>query len=151
MLPFISSKLHACDSDLCNEQFFNHSLHLNVPPEAPANATDALQCYSCLGLSPESSSGENMDVVQCPSDFPRCAIGTASATIDGNCTASSFYRSCQDRNSIRTHSSHNWESSTRAVTTTCHESLCNDGPHESLTPPPLSPHPSLGDWHPEGA
>lgn len=49
--------------------------------EAAANATDVLLCYSCLGLTPESCSGENMDVVPCPPNFPRCAIGMASATI----------------------------------------------------------------------
>lgn len=50
MLPFISSKLHACDSDLCNEQFFNHSLHLNVPPGTAA--ASGVPGWAGRGFSP---------------------------------------------------------------------------------------------------
>ncbi|KYO33070.1 ly6/PLAUR domain-containing protein 3-like [Alligator mississippiensis] len=157
MLPFVSSSVRVCISDLCNDRFLNSSLPFNVPPEATANATDVLRCYSCLGLTPESCSGENMDVVPCPPNFPRCAIGMASATIDVNYMASFFYRSCQDSGAVRSTSSTRtepntiWETITRTVTAGCHESLCNDGPLELPTPPPRTPHPSLGDWHHEGA
>ncbi|KYO33816.1 ly6/PLAUR domain-containing protein 5 [Alligator mississippiensis] len=88
----IFTDVQFCRSQLCNQRYLNRSLSISADP--PANVSETLQCYSCIGPASESCSLGRAEVTMCGLYDTHCSSGTVTAAI-GSYSQSFSISSCQ--------------------------------------------------------
>ncbi|XP_019347427.2 ly6/PLAUR domain-containing protein 5 isoform X2 [Alligator mississippiensis] len=136
----IFTDVQFCRSQLCNQRYLNRSLSISADP--PANVSETLQCYSCIGPASESCSLGRAEVTMCGLYDTHCSSGTVTAAI-GSCSQSFSISSCQALScGDRLELSDNHVTTTVTVDSCCGHSLCNHARTEHPMGNPQDPNPS---------
>ncbi|XP_063291902.1 ly6/PLAUR domain-containing protein 3 [Pelobates fuscus] len=84
-----------CNTSLCNTEL-HAKTYLLLPPENTGRQLNEMECYSCIGKTPDQCTSSNAPVKQCFQPLRHCFDGNVTVT-QGNTSAVIPIKSCSER------------------------------------------------------